>query len=109
GMASLLNAAGSETNPMMNVPFWTHMVIGSWAFAVVFMATDPVSSAFTDTGKLIYGVGIGVMGLLVRCVNPAYPEGMMLGILFMNLFAPLIDYFIVRANIKRRAALYGRG
>jgi len=109
GMASLLNAIGSDTNPMFNVPFWWHMVLGSWAFATVFMATDPVSSSFTETGKIVYGAGIGVMGLLVRCVNPAYPEGMMLGILFMNLFAPLIDFFIVQANIKRRAALYGRG
>lgn len=112
-MSLILNATGASigenANPMLNVPFHWHMVIGSWAFATVFMATDPVSSAFTDLGRFIYGAGIGFMGLLVRCVNPAYPEGMMLAILFMNLFAPLIDHFIVQANIRRRKALYGRG
>jgi Na+-transporting NADH:ubiquinone oxidoreductase subunit B len=68
------------------------------------MATDPVSSAFTESGKFYYGLGIGVMVILVRVVNPAYPEGMMLAILFMNMFAPLIDHFFVAANIKRRVA-----
>ena len=68
------------------------------------MATDPVSSAFTDTGKLWYGFGIGVLCILIRVVNPAYPEGMMLSILFMNMFAPLIDHFVVQGNIKRRLA-----
>ncbi|MCU0234540.1 MAG: RnfABCDGE type electron transport complex subunit D [Thermoanaerobaculales bacterium] len=71
---------------------------------MVFMATDPVSSAFTNRGKWLYGLGIGVLVVLVRVVNPAYPEGMMLAILFMNMFAPLIDYFVVQANIKRRLA-----
>ena len=80
------------------------MVIGSWAFGTIFMATDPVSSAFTENGKLSYGLGIGVMAILVRVVNPAYPEGMMLAILFMNMFAPFIDHFFVQANIKRRLA-----
>jgi Na+-transporting NADH:ubiquinone oxidoreductase subunit B len=103
-MALVLNAVGSESNPMFAVPFWWHMVIGGWAFGTVFMATDPVSSAFTDWGKLLYGAGIGVMVVLVRVVNPAYPEGMMLAILFMNMFAPLIDHFFVQANIKRRLA-----
>jgi len=100
----LLNSAGSTTNPMFQVPFEWHVVLGGWAFGTVFMATDPVSSAFTEMGKLLYGFGIGVMVVLVRVINPAYPEGMMLAILFMNMFAPLIDHFVVQANIKRRLA-----
>ena len=107
GTALLLNAIGSDTNPMFEIPFYWHMVIGGWAFGMVFMATDPVSSAFTETGKLFYGAGIGIMVILVRVVNPAYPEGMMLAILFMNVFAPLIDHFVIQANIKRRTARYG--
>lgn len=102
--AVLLNLIGSDTNPMFSVPFHWHIVLGGWAFGMVFMATDPVSSAFTETGKLIYGFGIGVMVILIRVVNPAYPEGMMLAILFMNVFAPLIDHFFVQANIRRRLA-----
>jgi len=101
-MALTLNLIGSDTNPMFHVPFWWHFVIGGWAFGAVFMATDPVTSPFTETGKLIYGFAIGVLVVLVRCVNPAYAEGMMLAILFMNMFAPLIDHFLVQANIKRR-------
>jgi Na+-transporting NADH:ubiquinone oxidoreductase subunit B len=89
------------------VPFYWHVVIGGWAFGTVYMATDPVSAAFTDAGRFIYGLGIGVMVILVRVVNPAYPEGMMLAILFMNMFAPLIDHFFVAANIKRRVARNG--
>lgn len=102
----VFNAIGSETNPMFAVPFWWHFVIGGFAFGAVFMATDPVSSAFTQTGKLIYGFGIGTMLLLIRVINPAYPEGMMLSILFMNMFAPLIDYFLIKANERRRQARY---
>jgi Na+-transporting NADH:ubiquinone oxidoreductase subunit B len=105
--ATALNLIGSDTNPMFSVPFHWHVVLGGWAFGMVFMATDPVSSAFTDKGKLWYGFGIGVLVILVRVVNPAYPEGMMLAILFMNMFAPLIDHFYVQANIKRRMARYG--
>jgi Na+-transporting NADH:ubiquinone oxidoreductase subunit B len=105
--ATLLNQVGSATNPMFAVPFHWHIVLGGWAFGAVFMATDPVSSAFTDRGKYYYGFGIGVLVVLVRVVNPAYPEGMMLAILFMNMFAPLIDHFIVSANIKRRIARHG--
>jgi Na+-transporting NADH:ubiquinone oxidoreductase subunit B len=82
-------------------------VLGGWAFNGL-PATDPVSSAFTATGKLVYGVLIGLLCVLIRCVNPAYPEGMMLAILFMNMFAPLIDHAVVRANNKRRAARYVR-
>ena len=103
-MASLLNAVGSETNPFFHVPFWYHMVLGGWAFGTVFMATEPVTSPFTDIGKLIYGFSIGVLVVLVRVINPAYPEGMMLAILFMNMFAPFIDHWFVQANIKRRLA-----
>ena len=103
-MVFLLNAVDSSTNPAFGVPFGWHVVLGGWAFGTVFMATDPVSSAFTDKGRWIYGFGIGVMVVLVRVVNPAYPEGMMLAILFMNMFAPFIDHFFVQANIKRRLA-----
>jgi len=106
-LASLLNAIGSDTNPMFAMPFWWHMVLGGWAFGMVFMATDPVSSAFTPAGKFYYGLGIGVLVILIRVVNPAYPEGMMLAILFMNMFAPLLDYYVVRANIERRLARSG--
>jgi len=82
-------------------PLW-HMVMGGFAFGAVFMATDPVSAASTNTGKWIYGILIGVLAVLIRAVNPAYPEGMMLAILFMNVFAPLIDFYVVRANMQRR-------
>lgn len=104
----LFNFVGSDTNPFFNVPFYWHFVLGGWAFGMAFMATDPVTSAFTEQGKWIYGAGIGIMVALVRVVNPAYPEGMMLAILFMNMFAPFIDHFFVQANIKRRQAGYGR-
>jgi Na+-transporting NADH:ubiquinone oxidoreductase subunit B len=108
-MALLLNVIGSDTNPMFAMgPKW-HMVLGGWAFGMVFMATDPVSSAFTDLGKWIYGGFIGVFVVLVRVVNPGYPEGMMLAILFMNMFAPLIDHFVVQSNIKRRKQRYEAG
>ena len=103
-MSGLLNLVGSETNPMFAVPFHWHIVLGGWAMGTVFMATDPVSSSYTDTGRWIYGFGIGVLTVLVRCVNPAYPEGMMLSILFMNMFAPLIDYVQLQRNVKRRLA-----
>ena len=102
-----LNAIGSETNAMFNMPFYWHFVLGGWAFGMVFMATDPVTSAFTERGKWIYGIGIGCLVVLVRVVNPAYPEGMMLAILFMNMFAPFIDHFVVQGNIKRRLARHG--
>jgi Na+-transporting NADH:ubiquinone oxidoreductase subunit B len=105
-MAGFLNTVGSETNPMFGIPWYWHAVLGGWAFGMVFMATDPVSSAFTNPGKLIYGALIGVLVVLIRVVNPAYPEGMMLAILFMNMFAPLIDHFFVQANIRRREARY---
>lgn len=102
GTAMFFNAVGSDTNPYFAVPFWWHMVLGGWAFGMVYMATDPVTGAQTDTGRWIYGVSIGAMAVMIRVVNPAYPEGMMLAILFLNVFAPLIDYYVVRANITRR-------
>jgi Na+-transporting NADH:ubiquinone oxidoreductase subunit B len=101
-MASFLNLVGSDTNPMFAVPFWWHMVLGGWAFATVFMVTDPVTSSYTERGKWIYGLCIGLLIVLVRVVNPAYPESVMLVILFMNVFAPLIDHLVLRANIRRR-------
>jgi len=106
-MGLLFNAVGSATNPMFALPFYWHFVLGGWAFGTVFMATDPVSAAMTETGKLAYGMLIGVMVVLIRVVNPAYPEGMMLAILFANIFAPLIDDVVMRANIKRRLARHG--
>jgi len=101
-----LNAVGSETNPLMNIPFWWHMVLGGWAFGAVFMATDPVSAAHSNTGKLIYGFLIGVFAILIRLLNPAFPEGVMLAILLMNLFSALIDHYVIKANVKRRQARY---
>lgn len=103
-LATLFNWLGSSSNPMFAMPWYWHLVLGGFAFGMVFMATDPVSAAMTDIGKLWFGVLIGAMVVLIRVVNPAYPEGMMLAILFANLFAPLIDYFVVQANIKRRLA-----
>ena len=98
----LLNMVGSSTNPMFAVPFYWHLVLGGFAFATVFMATDPVSAAMTDVGKWIFGFLIGFMTILIRVINPAYPEGIMLAILFVNLLAPLIDYFVMQLNIRRR-------
>lgn len=93
-----------STVPMSTLPPWYHLVAGSFAFGIVFMATDPVSAAITPLGRWIYGALIGVLVVLVRVVNPAYPEGVMLAILFMNVFAPLIDHFIVKSTTRRRAA-----
>jgi Na+-transporting NADH:ubiquinone oxidoreductase subunit B len=103
-MSITFNMIGSETNPMFAVPAYWHLVMGSFAFATVFMATDPVSAAMTDTGRWIYGILIGMMGVMIRVINPAYPEGWMLSILFMNAFSPTIDYFVIKANINRRKA-----
>lgn len=98
----LLNAIGSDSNPMFSMPFYWHFVIGGVAFGTFFMATDPVSAAFTNGGKWAYGLLIGVMTIFIRVLNPAYPEGIMLAILFANLFAPLFDYLVKESNIKRR-------
>ena len=102
--AAGLNAIGSTTNPYFDVPFWWHLVLGGWAFGTIYMATDPVTSAHTNAGRWVYGLLIGVLVVLIRVVNPAYPEGMMLAILFMNVFAPAIDHVVVQANIARRRA-----
>lgn len=99
----LLNLIGSETNPMFAMPWYWHVVLGGYAFGLAFMVTEPVSASHTNVGRYIYGALIGVMVVLIRVINPAFPEGMMLAILFGNVFAPLIDYFVVQANIKRRA------
>jgi Na+-transporting NADH:ubiquinone oxidoreductase subunit B len=103
-MASMFNVIGSASNPWYGVPFWWHMVLGGWAFATVYMVTDPVTSPFTDAGKWIYGIIIGALIVLIRVVNPAYPESVMLVILLMNVMAPTIDYGFIRANVKRRRA-----
>ncbi|UWQ56281.1 NADH:ubiquinone reductase (Na(+)-transporting) subunit B [Leisingera caerulea] len=103
----LLNLIGSDTNPMFAMPWYWHLVLGGYAFGLVFMVTEPVSASHTNAGRYIYGALIGVMVVLIRVLNPAFPEGMMLAILFGNVFAPLIDYFVVQANIKRRARRYG--
>jgi Na+-transporting NADH:ubiquinone oxidoreductase subunit B len=103
-LSSLFNMIGSDNNPAFNMPWYWHLVTGGFAFGMIFMATDPVSASMTDTGKWIFGILIGLMTVLIRVVNPAFPEGIMLAILFANLFAPLIDHFVVQANIKRRLA-----
>ncbi len=99
-MGILLNIFA--VNPFMEVPFWHHMVLGGFMFGAVFMATDPVSAAQTPKGKWIYGFLIGILAILIRVLNPAYPEGMMLAILLMNTFAPLIDHYVIQGHIKRR-------
>ena len=103
GFSLLLNAIGSDTNPMFAMPWYWHLVVGGFAFGLVFMVTEPVSGSHTNTGRYIYGALIGVMVVMIRVLNPAFPEGMMLAILFGNVFAPLIDHFVVQANIRRRA------
>ena len=103
-LSSLFNLIGSDTNPMFAMTWEWHMVLGGFAFGMIFMATDPVSAAMTNVGKYWYGALIGVMVVLIRVVNPAFPEGMMLAILFANLFAALIDHFVVQANVRRRLA-----
>ena len=90
-------------NPVAQIPFWQHIILGGFCFGAVFMATDPVTSARTEKGKYIYGFGIGAMAILIRVMNPGYPEGMMLAILLMNVVAPFIDYCVVQSNVKARA------
>ena len=98
---------GSAVNPMFTVPFHWHLVLGGFAFGLVFMATDPVSAPHTQAGQWIYGLLIGALAILIRVANPAFPEGVMLAILLGNVFAPLFDYFVIAANIKRRKLRYG--
>ena len=102
GTATLFNLIGSDSNPMYAMPWYWHLTLGGFAFGMIFMATDPVSASMTNTGRLIFGALVGFMTVLIRVVNPAFPEGIMLAILFANIFAPLIDYGVVRANVKRR-------
>ncbi len=98
----LFNAVGSTTNELFNFPWWQHLIVGGFAFGMVFMATDPVSAAQTNRGKWIYGFLIGVFAILIRVVNPTLPEGVMMAILLMNVFAPTIDHYVIEGNIKRR-------
>ena len=104
GLSMALNGVASTTNAVFQVPPHMHLMTGGLAFGLVFMATDPVSAAVTDKGRWIYGILIGVMTIIIRVVNPAFPEGIMLAILFGNVFAPTIDYFVKDQNVKRRAA-----
>ncbi|MFC1584320.1 NADH:ubiquinone reductase (Na(+)-transporting) subunit B [Fibrobacterota bacterium] len=101
--ALLLNmAAGPESSALMALPFYYHLSMGGFAFGLVYMATDPVTAASTETGKYIYGFLTGCLAITIRALNPAYPEGVMLAILFMNIFSPLIDYYVVQENVKKR-------
>ncbi len=106
--ALLLNLAGSDTNPMFAVPFWWHFVMGGWAFVTVFMATDPVTAPYSRGGQLLYGFGIGFLVVIVRVVNPAYPDGLLVAVLLMNVFAPLIDHYVVKLHVRRRRMRYAR-
>lgn len=101
-MAITFNLFGSEANVMSQLPWFEHLALGGFCFGAVFMATDPVTSARTETGKYIYGFIIGAMAIIIRVLNPGFPEGMMLSILLMNIFAPLIDYIVVQKNITAR-------
>ncbi|MDD2865260.1 MAG: NADH:ubiquinone reductase (Na(+)-transporting) subunit B [Methylococcales bacterium] len=98
----LFNVIGSDTNHMFALPWYWHLTVGGFAFGMVYMATDPVTAAMTDTGRWVFGGLVGAMTVLIRVVNPAFPEGIMLAILFSNMFAPTIDYFVIQANIRRR-------
>ena len=101
-MALIFNAIGPDT-AMAKMPWYEHLCVGGFCFGAVFMATDPVTSSRTENGKFVYGFLIGAMAIIIRVLNPGYPEGMMLAILLMNIFAPLIDYVVVQNNITRRA------
>ena len=103
---TMISPEALDANPMLGVPFYWHLTIGGLAFGLVFMATDPVSASMTDKGKWFYGALIGFMTVLIRVVNPAFPEGIMLAILFGNVFAPLIDYYVVQANVSSRKKRY---
>jgi Na+-transporting NADH:ubiquinone oxidoreductase subunit B len=100
--STLFNIIGSDSNAMFAMPWYWHLTLGGFAFGMSFMATDPVSAAHTNTGRWVFGALIGFMTVLIRVVNPAFPEGIMLAILFSNIFAPLIDYAVIKANIARR-------
>ena len=102
-MAWVFNQIGNPENAVAMMPWYQHLALGGFCFGAVFMATDPVTSCRTECGKYIYGFLIGVVAILIRVLNPGYPEGMMLAILLMNLFAPLIDYYVYQSNISKRA------
>ena len=102
-MAWVFNQCGSADNAVAMMPWYQHLALGGFCFGAVFMATDPVTSCRTECGKYIYGFLIGVVAILIRVLNPGYPEGMMLAILLMNLFAPLIDYYVYQSNVSKRA------
>ena len=111
GMAALTNFMAEitgSTNTMLTLPAHYHLVMGGFAFGVAFMATEPVTGAHTDKGRWIYGIFIGMLTVIIRSINPAYPEGAMLAILLMNAFASLIDYFVIQGNIKRRMVRYAQ-
>ncbi len=99
-MGLILNGIGG--NDFLDLPAHFHLAIGGFAFGAVFMATDPVTASQTATGKIFYGLFGGMLAIMIRVLNPAYPEGVMLAILFMNVMAPIIDHYVVQANIKRR-------
>jgi Na+-transporting NADH:ubiquinone oxidoreductase subunit B len=103
-MALLFNLVGVAypENALLNFPWWQHLMVGGFAFAIVFMATDPVSGAQTNKGKWVYGFLIGFLGIMIRIINPAYPEGIMMSILLLNVFAPTIDHYVIEGNIKKR-------
>jgi Na+-transporting NADH:ubiquinone oxidoreductase subunit B len=108
GASLLFNMVGSDTNPMVAMPWYWHLVLGGFAFGMTFMATDPVSAAMTSAGRWVFGILIGAMTVLIRVANPAFPEGVMLTILFANVFAPLIDYAVIQLNIRRRLRRHAR-
>jgi Na+-transporting NADH:ubiquinone oxidoreductase subunit B len=101
-MGLIFNTIGSTTNELLNFPWWQHLLVGGFMFGLVFMATDPVTAAQTTKGKWIYGFLIGIFAILIRVVNPTLPEGMMMAILLMNVFAPTIDHYVIEGNVKRR-------
>jgi Na+-transporting NADH:ubiquinone oxidoreductase subunit B len=101
-MGMIFNALNIEGNGLTNFPWYQHIIVGGFAFGIVFMATDPVSGAQTTRGKWIYGFLIGLFGIMIRVFNPAYPEGIMLSILLLNVFAPTIDHYVIQGNIKKR-------
>ena len=106
-MGALLNVLPID-NAYASLPFYYHLVMGGFLFGIVFMATDPVSAAASNRGKIIYGFLIGVLTVIIRVTNPAYPEGIMLAILFMNVMAPMIDHYVVQGHIKQRTKLARR-
>ena len=104
--ATLFNVVGSNSDAMYAMPWYWHLTLGGFAFGTVYMATDPVSAAHTNAGRWAFGALVGFMTVLIRVVNPAFPEGIMLAILFSNIFAPLIDYVVIKINIAKRVKRY---